>query len=163
MKGAAALVALACLVLTACGPLHRLSANGANSNAASSTRVASPPRLESPSPPAVATPTPPTISTAACRLPISYISEAYGWFVNYPGGATTQDPTSRVALPGGQAGAIGQNPGLTYDRAAGKWVPVPYDWLAPSGHTYAYEAYPSNQIYAVSVPGADAKLLGAPP
>src|SRR5260221_13948679 len=119
--------------------------------------------MESPPPPAVATPTPPTISTAPCRLPISYISEAYGWFVNYPGGGTTQDPTSQVALPGGQPGAIGQNPGLTYDRAARKWVPVPYDWLAPSGHSYAYETYPSNQIHAVSVPGSDAKLLGASP
>src|SRR5260221_12986979 len=108
--------------------------------------------MESPPPPAVATPTPPTISTAPCRLPISYISEAYGWFVNYPGGGITQDPTSQVALPGDEAGALGQNPGLTYDRAAGKGVPGPYHWLAPPPPTYAPPTHPSHPIHAVTAP-----------
>src|SRR5260221_11867714 len=115
--------------------------------------------MESPPPPAVATPTPPTISTAPCRLPISYISEAYGWFVNYPGGGITQDPTSQVALPGDEAGAIGQNPGLTYDRGAGKWGPGPYDWPAAPGPNGAFKTYPPNPIPAVGCPASDGNVL----
>ena len=146
MMTALAVAAIACLALTACGPFHRLSAPGALSGAATPARVsspartASPPRLESPSPLPTQTPapTPPALAGAPCRIPLAYISEAYGWFIGYPGGNRIEAPDSQVALPGGTPGAIGQNPGLTYDHATRTWEPVPYLWLSPDGSTYAY-------------------------
>lgn len=143
MKAAAAAAAIVCLALTACGPIHRVAAPGALTNAATPARVAtpartaSPPRLESPTPTAPA-PTPPPLTAGPCRVPMAYISEAYGWFIAYPSGKQIAAPDSQVALPGGQPGAVGQNPGLTYDRATGTWVPVPFLWLSPDGATYAY-------------------------
>src|SRR5689334_12090265 len=123
MKAAAAAAAIVCLALTACGPIHRVAAPGALTNAATPARVAtpartpSPPRLESPTPTAPAATPPAPLPSGPCRVPMAYISEAYGWFIAYPSGTQIAAPDSQVALPGGQPGAIGQNPGLTYDRA----------------------------------------------
>jgi hypothetical protein len=47
-------------------------------------------------------------------------------------------------------GQIGVNPGLAYDRVLYKWVPVPSDWLAPRGQTYAYQEN-GGKIRAVTV------------
>ena len=80
----------------------------------------------------------PPAPPGSCRLPFSDISEARGGFILYPGGQRLDDPASVVALPGNTPGTIGVNPGLTFDVATGTWVPVPLQWLAPSGITYAY-------------------------
>jgi hypothetical protein len=73
-----------------------------------------------------------------CLIPIANISEADGWFITYPGGERKEDPGSVVALPGGVPGQIGQNPGLTYVRAANRWLPVPYNFISPDASVYAY-------------------------
>ena len=78
------------------------------------------------------------------------MSEADGGFILYPGGQRQDDPTSTVALPGNTPGQIGVNAGLAYDRVLSKWVPVPLDWLAPGGRTYAYQDN-GGKIRAVSV------------
>lgn len=94
----------------------------------------------------------PPMPEGSCRVPLSYVSEANGGFLIYPGGQYQPDPNSIVALPGNTPGAVGQNPGLTYDFAIGKWVPVPFQFLAPGGQTYAYEAdYGAGKIRAVTV------------
>jgi hypothetical protein len=82
---------------------------------------------------------------------MSYISEAKGYFVAYPSGSTTAAPGSVVALPGGVPGAIGVNPGLTYDTAMHMWVPVPHEWLTPSGAMYVYEDFNTYAINVVDV------------
>ncbi len=82
-------------------------------------------------------------------MPFAAISEASGGFIAYPGGARQDDPSSAVALPGNTPGQIGVNPGLAYDRVLGHWVPVPLDWLAPGGQTYAYQN--GGKIRAVTV------------
>lgn len=96
----------------------------------------------------LAAPPPPAGTT--CLLPFSEISEANGGFILYPSGRRIDDPKSQVALPGNQPGAIGLNPGLTYDVPAGKWVPVPLSWLSPDGRIYAYY-FSQGTIHAVNV------------
>src|SRR5207302_1554345 len=82
-------------------------------------------RLESPPPGAI------------CRVPYADISEATGGWMSYPGGGIQPDPAATVALPGNTPGQIGVNPGLTFIPQNRHWVPVPYDWVAPSGRLYA--------------------------
>lgn len=94
-------------------------------------------------------PAPPPPAGTTCMLPFSEISEANGGFILYPSGRRVDDPKSQVALPGNQPGAPGQNPGLTYDVPAGKWVPVPLSSLSPDGHVYAY--FWQGTIHAVNV------------
>jgi hypothetical protein len=45
-----------------------------------------------------------------------------GGFITFPAGTFQTDPQSRG----------------TYDAAVGKWLPVPYSWIAPDGSAYAY-------------------------
>src|SRR6266513_673087 len=101
MKGAAALAAIACLLVAACGPFHRLESPAAV-HVSPGAIVASAERSPSPLPSPSASP--PVASNAACRIPMAFISEAYGWFLNYPGGGLTKDASSQVALPGNQPG-----------------------------------------------------------
>lgn len=92
---------------------------------------------------------PPVPAGTTCQIPFSEISEANGGFILYPSGRRIDDPRSQVALPGNAPGAIGLNPGLTYDVPFGKWVPVPLPWLSPDGHIYAYSW--QGTIHAVNV------------
>jgi hypothetical protein len=111
-----------------------------------SPAIYQPPVVASPSP----TYSPSPVAAASCGVPFSEISEANGGFIIYPGGQRQDDPSSTVALPGNAPGQIGVNPGLAYDRVLGKWVPVPLDWLAPGGQTYAY-ADSAGKIRGVTV------------
>jgi hypothetical protein len=115
--------------------------------------VASTPRT-GPAPPPIPPPPPASLPGAPCRLPLAYISEAYGLFLDYPSGAVEQDaPNSEAALPGNKPGEIGVNPGLTYLAATGTWVPAPRAWVAPGGAWYAYEDFNQHTIYGVAIPG----------
>src|SRR5713226_5170444 len=155
----AALAAVCCVILAACGAVPRDAGFIA---AASPTATAGPTPSPAPSPspsesvspsPALASPSPSPspAATGTCRVPIADISEAKGWFITIPGGSRQDDSASVVALPGGTPGQIGANPGLTYDLATGTWVPVPFQWLAPGGSLYAYEGFSSDVIRAVNV------------
>ena len=83
------------------------------------------------------------------------MSEADGGFIAYPGGERQDDPNSAFAMPGHTPGQVDVNAGLAYDRVSGRWVPVPLDWLAPGGQTYAYLAaspdFQTVKIRAVTV------------
>ena len=142
------------VLMTACGAVPVGSTLGSPA-AAPSPSVSPPPFLYRPPPPyrppnGSQTASPYPISVTGCRLPFSEISEARGGFIAFPGGARQDDPSSVVALPGNAPGEIGVNPGLAYDRILGHWVPVPLDWLAPGGQTYAYQTY-GGKIRAVTV------------
>ena len=134
------------MALAACGTFHPPGTSlGADSSRGAGARTASDSRTSNPSPanvpPTSASPAPsssPASASGPCRVPIANISEADGWFITYPGGQRQDDPSSVVALPGGTPGQVGQNPGLTYDRTARRWVPMPYNWLSPDGTVYAY-------------------------
>src|SRR5260370_32715160 len=140
----AAIVAVCCLARAACGEAPTEAAFIASpSPTAPSQATASPQSTASPLPgtsptqsafyPAPPLPSPSPAALGSCQIPIADISEARGWFITVPGGNRQGDPASVVALPGRTPCQIGVNPGLTLDRAAGAWVPVPYNWLAPGG------------------------------
>jgi len=153
---AAALVAICCAA-AACGAVPPDAALTTTPSPTTSSGALSTQQAPTPSPTAPAfSPAPPLASpsasaSASCRIPIADISEARGWFLTIPGGDRQDDPNSVVALPGGTPGQIGANPGLTYDRAAGVWVPVPYHWLAPGGSVYAYQGSSDTSIRVVNV------------
>jgi hypothetical protein len=162
----AALVTICCVAAAACGAaLHDAAFIATPSPTAISRELETPP-TPTPSPFQPASPVPPPASPSAsasgsCRIPIADISEAKGWFLTIPGGSRQDDPTSVVALPGGTPGQIGANPGLTYDRAAGVWVPVPSQWLAPGGSLYAYQGFSDTTIRAVNaVDGSSGTVVG---
>ena len=92
----------------------------------------------------------PPAELGSCAVPYSNISEADGGFIAYPGGQRQSDPSSAVALPGNTPGQVGVNIGLAFDRVVQRWVPVPLDWVAPRGLTYAYTDT-SGRIRAVTV------------
>jgi hypothetical protein len=92
-----------------------------------------------------------------CRLPVFAGPPGSGGFIVFPGSSFIADPASGVALPTPSPGATalpqggpgyGQGGGLTYDRTAKKWVPVPTNWVSPDGNHYAYV---SDGLYAVNV------------
>src|SRR5260370_30094839 len=145
----AAIVAVCCLALAACGEVpHEAAFIASPSPTASSQATASPQSPASPLPgtsptqsafyPAPPLPSPSPAASGSCQIPIADISEAKGWFITVPGGNRQDDPASVVALPGGTPGQIGVNPGLTLDRAAGPWGPVPHNSLTPPHSPYAY-------------------------
>ncbi len=148
-RGAATL-AVCCLALAACGVAPNEAAFIASPSPAASPQPTPSPAQPafSPAPPL---PSPSQVASGSCQIPIADISEAKGWFITVPGGNRQDDPASVVALPGGTPGQIGINPGLTFDKAAGLWVPVPYQWLAPGGSVYAYQDFSSRAIRAVNV------------
>src|SRR5260370_5581866 len=127
----AAMVTVCCLALAACGEAPNESAFIASPSPTASplpAAAATPPAF-SPAPPL---PSPPQAASGSCQIPIADISEAKGWVIAVPGGNRQDDPASVVALPGGTPGQIGVNPGLTLDRAAAAWVPLPYNSPSPA-------------------------------
>lgn len=109
-----------------------------------------------------------SVSTMAlnCRLPVYAGGPGSGGFIVFPGGTFVADPSSSVVLPSPSgATAPPQNgpgygpnsPGLSYDRAYARWLPVPPMWVSPDGKHYAYTQ--SDGLYAVSVAsGSQAEL-----
>jgi hypothetical protein len=149
-------IAVCFWLITACHGVYGPSAAAPSPSPSTATSVSpSAPSTPSPTlyqPPMLATPTssPPPAAPGSCLVPFADISEANGGFITYPGGQRQDDASSVVALPGNTPGQIGVNPGLAYDRVLYKWVPVPSDWLAPNGQTYAYQEN-GGKIRAVTV------------
>lgn len=148
------LAALAVLLLAACGqptpqasrsPVTGTTSAGPASpspNEASATPPLTSPSAaaQSPSPSAAASVLSPLPSPdrSRCRIPIAPPGNVAGaGFVSYPDGAFTPD-----SGPKGFASAASGEPdggwGLTYDRRFTKWLPVPPNWVAPNGASYAY-------------------------
>ncbi len=84
----------------------------------------------------------------SCRLPVYGVS-GYGAtplyegaFITFPSGQTLMDPSSELVSGNGTAQE-------SFDRTAGRWVPVPYAQVSPDGTKYAYETnawfHPSSQ------------------
>lgn len=103
-----------------------------------------------------------------CRLPVFAGPPGSGGFIVFPGSTFIADPTSSVTLPSPSPGATPTPPpgpgygpgfpGLSYDRAYSRWLPVPSNWVSPDGNHYAYV---SDGIYAVDVAsGTQTELRG---
>lgn len=69
-----------------------------------------------------------------CRLPITG-GNTIGGFVKFPEGDFTPDPSSNDIVMRGPAR---HPPGVSYDRAYGRWVPTSMALVSPSGSHYAY-------------------------
>lgn len=105
----------------------------------------------SPTPTVSATPVPVVLS---CRLPISNGQPGGGGFVTFPAATFAPDSRSGVTIPGN-----GNVFGLSYNRAAGRWLPVPRPWVSPDGSHYAYLDFRNNTIHGITVAtGADTYL-----
>src|SRR5579864_981591 len=95
----------------------------------------------------------------SCRLPISAGGSGSGGFIAFPDGNFIADPRSAVTItpPADYtppAGGYGPGPtffGLSYDKGAGRWVPVPWAWITPDGKRYAFTLYGAEGIYVVDV------------
>ena len=95
----------------------------------------------------------------SCRLPVYVGPPGSGGFISFPGGTFNADPTSAVTIPspspGGSSPApVGPGygygyPGLSYDHAYSRWLPVPYTWVSPDGSRYAHPS--ADSIYVENV------------
>lgn len=101
-----------------------------------------------------------------CRLPVYAGPPGSGGFIVFPGGSFIADPTSSVTTPSPTPTPAPQqgpgygysNPGLSYDRAFSRWVPVPASWVSPDGSRYAYTA--ADGVYVVNVASGTQTELG---
>ena len=101
-----------------------------------------------------------------CRLPVVAQGAGSGGFISFPSRQWIADPRSAVALPSPPAGYTpppyyGGPPftGLSYDRALGRWLPVPRNWVTPDGKRYAYNYPGDDGVYVVTVAtGAQVEL-----
>lgn len=107
----------------------------------------------SPGTPPAASPTP-LAGTLSCRLPISSGQPGSGGFVTFPSAAFAADPASSVKPE------EGYGYGLSYDRSAGKWLPVPRSNVSPDGARYTYWDWPTKSIRIVSVSGGSETSIG---
>jgi hypothetical protein len=90
-------------------------------------------------------------ATLSCRLPISNGQPGSGGFVIFPSAKFQADPASGV-----RSDAVY---GMSFDLAAGKWLPVPRSYISPDGTRYAYWDWQSRSIVAVSVAnGAETQI-----
>ena len=115
-------------------------------------------------------PRPATVPLSECELPV------YG-FAPYQAGAPnvytvgfldlsthafTSVPMSIAAADQTRAVLSNESPALSYDRAAGAWVPVKTSWVAPDGMSYVY--VDGNDIHIRSVRSqADRVLVSGKP
>ena len=97
----------------------------------------------------------PLVSTLACKLPVSNGQLGSGGFVTFPQAAFTADPASAVKTDNSY--------GLSFDRAFGRWVPVPRSWVSPDGTRYAYWEWQTRSIQAVAVATGAETALGPKP
>jgi hypothetical protein len=99
----------------------------------------------------------------SCTLPVYAGPPGSGGFISFPLGTFTADPKSGVTLPSPSPGSASPSPqiggpgpgygygypGLSWDVAQKKWLPVPYTWVTPDGSKYAYTS--PNSIYVEDV------------
>ena len=99
----------------------------------------------------------------SCRLPVYAGPPGSGGFIVFPGGTFVADPNSSVTLPAGAPSPLPQmgygSPGLSYDHAYAKWLPVPLSWVSPDGSRYAYNS--PNSIYVQDVADSNNVELGS--
>jgi hypothetical protein len=101
-----------------------------------------------------------------CRLPVYAGPPGSGGFIVFPGGSFVADPSSSVTTPSPTPTPAPQqgpgygysNPGLSYDRAFSRWLPVPASWVSPDGSRYAYTA--ADGVYVVNVASDTQTELG---
>jgi len=101
-----------------------------------------------------------------CRLPVYAGPPGSGGFIVFPGGSFIADPTSSVTTPSPTPTPTSQhgpgygysNPGLSYDRAFSRWLPVPASWVSSDGSRYAYTA--ADGVYVVNVANNTQTELG---
>jgi hypothetical protein len=99
-----------------------------------------------------------------CRLPVYAGPPGSGGFIVFPGGSFIADPASSVAAPSptptpaSGPGYGYSNPGLSYDRAFSRWLPVPASWVSPDGSRYAFTG--SDGVYVVNVANGTQTELG---
>lgn len=89
---------------------------------------------------------PVSVALSECELPV-YGFAAYQTgtlkvyavgFLDLSTGAFTPAPMSIAAADQTRAVVSNESPALSYDRAAGAWVPVKASWVAPDGMSYVY-------------------------
>ena len=106
-----------------------------------------------------------------CTLPVYAGPPGSGGFISFPSGSFTPDPKSSVTLPSPSPGSpsplppVGPGPGygygypgLSWDFAQKKWLPVPSSWVTPDGSKYAFTS--PNSIYVQDVAGGALVELG---
>ena len=99
-----------------------------------------------------------------CSLPVYAGPPGSGGFITFPGGSFVADPRSAVTLPtpaGASPTPPGYGPGysgLTYSRAASRWLPVQYRWVSQDGSHYAFTS--GGSIYAVTIASGAVTELG---
>jgi hypothetical protein len=103
---------------------------------------------------APATPVPVPLT---CRIAVAGFEPGSGGFVSFPGGEYQVDPGSNVKFFEGYGPYGASVPGLNYVTIKSKWVPVPYEWVAPDGSSYAYAEPPTSghDIYIAPVAGGN--------
>jgi hypothetical protein len=107
----------------------------------------------------------------ACALPVYAGPPGSGGFISFPTGNFTPDPKSGVTLPSPSPGSASPSqiggpgpgygygyPGLSWDVAQKRWLPVPYTWVTPDGSKYAHTS--PNSIYVEDVAGNTQVELG---
>ncbi len=161
------------VLLAACNGSQRPSASVSPnpSSAASSGRVTSGARTETPSPPsATPSPEPPAVGLhVQCRLPVYWQDSEtspvmHVGFVRFPSGQLVAD---KSANPGSYNAWLFYD---FYDRAYAKWIHSLRDWVSPDGRQYAYaDGDPlsgtnvSGNLHVVDVAsGADRAIYNSP-
>lgn len=146
VKVGAATLAVLMVAGGAGGALAWRTGFAGRSNPGKAVQTSARPRPTPSQSPVVSTPTPeatPVASTLSCRLPISNGQPGSGGFVVFPSAKFQADPASSV-----KSDAVY---GMSFDLAAGKWLPVPRSYISPDGTRYAYWDWQSRSIVAVSV------------
>lgn len=105
----------------------------------------------------------------SCTLPVYAGPPGSGGFISFPSGGFIGDPSSGVTLPSPSPGSPSPppapgygygpgSPGLSWDAAQKKWLPVPFNWVTPDGSRYAYTS--TNSIYVQDVADSAQVELG---
>lgn len=107
----------------------------------------------------------------SCRLPVYAGGSGSGGFIVFPQRDFVADPRSAVAPPSPPADYTpppqgpGYYPGpgsaLSYDRALGKWLPVPSNSVSPDGQRYSWVFPGDSGIYIVNASTGTQVELGA--
>jgi len=107
----------------------------------------------------------PQVLLNGCELPVwgfgpygaNSPSSYYFGFLDLSTGTFTPAP-STISRPSLSALTVGPNePAISYDRAAGAWVPVQSRWIAPDGMSYVYLA--GSDVHIRSLPSQADRVL----